>query len=122
MNGFPAILLSCRGLRFLLIIVSLCFFVASVNKNIKVDDPSTWTNTEWPGVMANGGMIKQNGCGQAPFMWQSRTLPKIRKIYECHYRTRSLLVSLDSASAIRGGEFQFQADNYWMHVGCMCCA
>ena len=51
---------------------------------VRRDDPKTWTNKRWPGVLSMF-IFRYHGIGQSEFMWKIRTLPAIRTFFDAYY-------------------------------------
>ncbi len=90
-------------------------YMEAACEKLKRDDPDTWTNKRWPGILGVG-ILKYYGIGQSAFMYAVRTLPRIRVIYEALYATDKLFVSFDSCGAIRGAEYPVAFNHSWLHV------
>ena len=60
-------------------------------------DPTTWTNSRWPSVLAMF-IFRFHGIGQSDFMWHIRTLPLVRLFFEEHFRRLESISSPVAAS------------------------
>lgn len=83
---------------------------------VKRSVPSTWSNTNWPGLFSVG-IFKYYGIGQSKFMWYLRTLPTIRQFYEAAYPgVTDFVTSFDGCGVFRGGEHKVDFNQSWLHV------
>lgn len=90
-------------------------FLKEMNKvspKLDLKDSETFTIENTPLMFAKG-MAVFNGFGNSDFMWNLRTHPNIRKIYELLHSTEKLNVSMDGFSMFLSSE---QKPGQWLHI------
>lgn len=73
-------------------------YMEALSPGVERKDASTWTNARWPGIMSVA-ILKYYGIGNSNIMWDARTLPAIRAIYERAYSSPASTSSSSSSSA-----------------------
>lgn len=88
---------------------------------IKRTDPSTWADAYWVADQSVG-VMSGYGIGQSPFMWYTRTLPKVKKAFERIWATDDLLVSFDGCGVFRPPEYdpKWRTHGAWYHIDQNC--
>lgn len=110
-------------------------YIESACPGVLRNDPKTWTNERWPGVLSMF-ILRYYGIGQSDFMWRIRTLPLIREFYTAYYsahllgqkvddddgekkqeeQKKELVTSFCGCSVLRGAEHKQQFMKSWLHV------
>ena len=72
-----------------------------LNSGLRRDDPSTWTNANWPGA-ANLGFLSTHAGGHSEAAWQIRGHPSVISSFQAVWQTdEPLLSSMDTFIAWR---------------------
>jgi len=84
---------------------------------VKRDNPSSWTNDNWPCMMVTTtGVVSNDSSGHSPFMWYVRGLPKIKQAFSSVWQEENLLVSFDGYGAFRPPEIFGPTRSGWYHL------
>ncbi len=84
-----------------------------VSPGLKQQDPSTWTEENWP--YNNLGVMGMYGIGQADFMWEARTLPGVVDAFSRVWNTDNLVTSFDGANMMAPSFMATSKQMLWPH-------
>ena len=95
-------------------------FFEFVNPQIKRNDASTWSNSNWLGDKSTG-IISSCGFNHSDFSWNTRLLPSVRKTFSSIWNEpeRNLIVSFDAGNAFRPWtecDSDWKTISNWWHV------
>ena len=75
--------------------------IAKINR----DDPTTWTDDQWPPGVGTTGILAFLGVGQSKFLWFVRTRKAVKKAFRTLWRTNEpMLTSFDGCLAWRDAD------------------
>jgi ectoine hydroxylase-related dioxygenase (phytanoyl-CoA dioxygenase family) len=90
-------------------------WLENLGVNIKRDNQSTWSDSNWPSVGKN--LIQNYNIGHAQFLWDLRCHEEVIKVYQELWNTSDLLVSFDGIGIARPVSVTGVLDDTpWWHI------
>eukprot|EP00005_Dracoamoeba_jomungandri_P009297 CAMPEP_0174273026 /NCGR_PEP_ID=MMETSP0439-20130205/53085_1 /TAXON_ID=0 /ORGANISM="Stereomyxa ramosa, Strain Chinc5" /LENGTH=353 /DNA_ID=CAMNT_0015363915 /DNA_START=17 /DNA_END=1078 /DNA_ORIENTATION=- len=87
-------------------------FLEGLEAGIDRNDIETWNSGGWPDPFGNG-IVCRDSVGQSEFLWFSRGLPSVQKIYSTIWNTPNLITSFDGFCIHR----PYEHNSAWLTKG-----
>ena len=91
-------------------------WLRGLNTGIKKDDPTTWSDSNWPYHIRSG--MLQHTLGQEEFMWKAREHKNVIEVFSKIHNTNKLLSSFDGANINRpiSSGYTSESNDSWLHT------